>query len=66
MPFSTTRGYKMEGIQALITHLEILCMEKLFSKFGDYAKELSDKPCLIWVCGQLFTAQQDFPKLRCF
>lgn len=48
MPFSTTRGYKMEGIQDLITHLEILSMEKLFSELGDYAKELSDRPCLIW------------------
>lgn len=37
----------MEGIQDLITHLEILSMEKLFSEFRDYAKELSDRPCLI-------------------
>lgn len=48
MPFSATRGYKMEGIQNLITHLEILHMEKQFSEFGDCAKELSDRPCLIW------------------
>lgn len=37
----------MEGIQDLITHLEILCMEKQFSEFGDCAKELSHRPCLI-------------------
>lgn len=47
MSFSTTREYKMEGIQDLITHLEILCLEKQFSQFGDCAKELSDRPCLI-------------------
>lgn len=55
MPFSTARGYRMEGIQDLITHLEILCMEKQFSEFGDCAKELSRQAALdmIWVCGQL-------------
>lgn len=29
------REYNMEGIQDLITHLEILCFEKQFSQFGD-------------------------------